>query len=390
MLHNEKPGSPSDLVLEHHGIKGMKWGVRKEIDLAGRTSNGAMVTSVPKVSRRSVNGQRFVSKKVAANGSVHLPPGSQKNRDENGNATKHEHIGGLSPTQKKLLLAAGVGVAVGGFVAYNHFVGNAAPKPISLEKMAEAAKRLPDGEALKHGPISSRKLGELASTHDYYHLKNPENLMVDVSKGYADIQHVDGFRHEAAKIRHDEMAHTLEVMREKFPAVRNMNIELVPMSEVKGMEASLDSALAAVIPVGPGEARIMFNDVKPALTRREIQSFKSWAPAILDENGTGFHEMGHVLATSRGLMPPYLDVLQSNSDTFVYLRNRSNYHRDMLTKHGLSFKELGKISGYAKTSPEEALAELAGQYFTPSFRAKMDPQLAAKAEALFNDLGGVT
>lgn len=390
MLHNEKPGSPSDLVLEHHGIKGMKWGVRKEIDLAGRTSNGAMVTSVPKVSRRSVNGQRFVSKKVAANGSVHLPPGSQKNRDENGSVTKHEHIGGLTPTQKKLLLAAGVGVAVGGFVAYKHYTGG---KPISLEQMEEEVKRLPDNTALKNGSISPRKLGELASTHPAYHLKNPDKLMVDVSKGYADIQHIDGFRHEAAKIRHDEMAHTLEVMREKFPAVRNMNIELVPMSEVHGMEASMGSALAAVIPVGPGEARIMFNDVKPALTKEEIKGFSTWAPAILEKNGTGFHEMGHVLATSRGLMPSYLDVLEKDDlypDVDRYVRSQEKYHRDMLTKHGLSFHEVAKISGYAKTSPEEALAELAGQYFTPSFRAKMDPQLAAKAEALFNDLGGLT
>lgn len=29
MDHREKPGSPGD-ILEHHGVKGMRWGVRKE------------------------------------------------------------------------------------------------------------------------------------------------------------------------------------------------------------------------------------------------------------------------------------------------------------------------------------------------------------------------
>jgi hypothetical protein len=35
--HQTKPGSPND-ILEHYGVKGMRWGVRKEEETSGRTS----------------------------------------------------------------------------------------------------------------------------------------------------------------------------------------------------------------------------------------------------------------------------------------------------------------------------------------------------------------
>ena len=48
MIAVEKPGSPAE-VLEHHGVKGMRWGVRNESrssgGTSGKTSRGAAVKS---------------------------------------------------------------------------------------------------------------------------------------------------------------------------------------------------------------------------------------------------------------------------------------------------------------------------------------------------------
>lgn len=42
MIAVEKPGSPSEILetLEHHGIKGMKWGVRRERASSGQPHQG--------------------------------------------------------------------------------------------------------------------------------------------------------------------------------------------------------------------------------------------------------------------------------------------------------------------------------------------------------------
>ena len=37
MISVEKPGSPAEIV-EHHGIKGMQWGVRKEREASAQVS----------------------------------------------------------------------------------------------------------------------------------------------------------------------------------------------------------------------------------------------------------------------------------------------------------------------------------------------------------------
>jgi hypothetical protein len=63
MISVEKPGSPSE-ILEHHGVKGQKWGVRQRSQLAGTRAG----KSAAKEARKSGSGrveQRRVARKAS-------------------------------------------------------------------------------------------------------------------------------------------------------------------------------------------------------------------------------------------------------------------------------------------------------------------------------------
>jgi Mlc titration factor MtfA (ptsG expression regulator) len=138
----------------------------------------------------------------------------------------------------------------------------------------------------------------------------------------------------------------------------------------------------------------MYNDAMTALTKTETAFVKDIQPGALSKNFLANHEMGHLLAVAHGELPENLSVLKSASEgdwkaSFRWAKAKHTYHIDLMKKHGLKYKDLRKLSKYAATEPAEALAELAGHYFTPEFRANMAPEMVAKAEAMFNDMGGV-
>lgn len=390
--HRTKPGSPGE-VLEHHGVKGMRWGVRKQDETSGRDGAKQDPPSSD-VARRNEQMKRSLSETAATKNATN----PQESSSSGAQTSKHQHIDGLTPNQKKALIATGVvTVGVVGFIAYKHYAGGS----LSSARPAEF-----DVSGLAKGPLSKQPLGQLGKGHAMWELKNPSNLMVDTSRGYADIQHTDGFKSAYAKMRHDELIKTLDQMRERFPAVRNMNIEVVPMSEVQGMDGLVSQKCpAAVMGLGKGEARVMFNDAMHGLTSEEAGFVKDIQPGAFTKNFLGNHEMGHLLAVAHGELPP-TDVIANAFDNVDYskrggsmaavkvqqnwMKKKDDYHKELFKKHGFTYKELSGLSKYAATEPAEALAELSGHYFTPETRAKMSPSMVKRAEALFNDMGGVT
>lgn len=234
--------------------------------------------------------------------------------------------------------------------------------------------------------------GGMGHGNPNFELHDPGSLSVTTSKGYADIRPVGGFANSSVAARHAEIIASLDEMRNRYPAVRNLNVEVVPMSRVPGQEHSTSSSFAAVQGIKHGEARVMYNDVLGELQPHQAAFVKQWMPGVGTKNYVGYHEMGHLLAVAHGTQPPTFDAVSRgrNKEYRRYAKTNQKNHKALLKKHGLSFKELSRLSGYAATEPSEALAELAGHYHSSEMRKKLTPDGIAKAEALFNELGGVT
>jgi hypothetical protein len=409
----QQPFASPEEALAHYGVKGMRWGHRKKEETSERDrakdETTGQVSPIVVAARNEAQKQAMESvlgKPVLDSGGRVNALGSEGQVKTGG----FHRDGKLSKREKQaLILGAGVGVGVAGFVAYKYMGGDfGVPK----------AWKVPEG--LNKGPISKAKIGDLGHGNSSFELKDKNFHVLDTSKGYAiwrprDNQMPGGVSSFAdnpfGKKMHDEMISAVDEMRERYPAVRNMNLEVVPMSMVPGMEpmAAAKSG-AAVMSIKPGEARIMYNDLMPEGYSVDEKAFvQSMMPGLKYDGFTGYHEMGHLLAAAKGDLPPAFDLMSRQDDiqgiesareltkvaSFVRDGVRFNQvkharHKDRFKKHGLSYKELRKLSPYAATEPAEAMAELAGNYFHPKTRAQMSPETAAKAKALFDDLGGVT
>src|SRR3954469_18901684 len=91
------------------------------------------------------------------------------------------------------------------------------------------------------------------------------DLTVDRSKGYAEFRPAGFPANPAVARRHAEVIAALDEVRAAYPKVANLNIEVVPMSRVPQFADDVPSSFAAVQGVKPGEARIMYNDIKGEL-----------------------------------------------------------------------------------------------------------------------------
>ena len=244
---------------------------------------------------------------------------------------------------------------------------------------------------LKDGPISAQKLGDLAGGDFNAKLKDVDDLVVNTSRGYADILPKNGFSNPFAAEQHASVTRVLEEMRDKYPAVRNMNVEVVPMSHIQGMEGS--QAHMAVLAMRAGEARVMYNDLMDKPTASVIRQNRQFLPGLGSKDYVAYHEMGHLLAAAHGDIPPAFDILTGAGGKNLHntwATAEPLLHKRTFAEHGFTFKELAKISGYAATEPAEAMAELAGHYFTPEMRSRLTPDQLRRAETMFNQMGGLT
>lgn len=400
MDHREKPGTPGE-ILEHHGIKGMRWGVRKQEERgsvpSGYVDIGAQVAEQLRSNRSPEFRQR-----VATLTKTDRPQmlGAQRKADGKIQAQPKEEKHGLSRNQKIALGVGGAALLAGGYVAYRHYAGKPMPGlpnrdllKAEQEVQAIGGHKLPknwDVHGLAEHPISTQKLGDLAGDAFEAKLVHPENLVINTSRGYADILPKNGFSNPFAAEQHDSAVRVLEEMRDKFPAIRNMNIEVLPMSAM-GLENH--DANMCVLPMRAGEARLMYNDVMAKPTADLIRANKDFLPGLGVKDYVARHEMGHLLATAHGELPPAFDILAGRAGPSV-AQTRATVepllHKRMFLKHGFTFSELSKISGYAATQPAEAMAELFGHLHTPEMRSRLTPDQIKRATAMFDEMGGVT
>lgn len=276
----EKPGSPSD-VLEHFGIKGMRWGIRKE------------------------KGEALVKAQTFGE-------------------------------------------------PYSHDVG------------------------LGHGS-------------KIFDLKKSDNLRVEVRDNIIDVRPKDGFKSKRAETYHNEMVRGAEEMCKEYPALRDMKIEITPMSHQAGGRMMIFMGVpAAAAHLKHNEARLFYNDRMRGTADKISAEAKKIQPGIQHEGFLGRHEMGHVLAMAGGQMPSgWKATHEGDMKALDAEREATNQrHKALFKKHNLSFAELSKLSPYAATEPGEALAEAVAYYHTPALRKQMSPAMQTKTKAMLDDIGG--
>jgi len=226
-------------------------------------------------------------------------------------------------------------------------------------------------------------------------LKKTHKLTADTSnEGYVDIRSDKGMS-SYGKQMHQEMINGFNELRNEYPAVAAMKAEVAPMSHVPGgLPLRVQKVAAVVLPMQKqGDVRIIYNDRMSGYSPSEKALVIKGMPGVKYPGYTGRHEMGHVLAAAGGLLPPMVSskgksAAQQISEAQAYNDRKEVLHKEAFKKHGLSFEELSKLGPYASTKPSEAFAELYGHYTQPELRSKMNPDLAVRAQRLFDDLGG--
>lgn len=406
-----QPFASPEEALEHYGVKGMRWGVRKEREGAGREAARANEVEKERMAPTLTEVKPFVprtqrkSQGTVTSGAELQEIIDRVARTDNPQVVNGPKISGATQVEKKglsreqkMLITFGVATAAGaGYLAYRHYVGNQMPgvdlrdlKPdqIDIEGMKLPSKWNVAG--LKNGPLSTQRLGDLAGGDFNAKLLDSDNLVINTARGYADILPKNGFANPYAAEQHASVTRVLEEMRDKFPAIRNMNIEVAPMSVVPGMTES--TAYMSVLSMRAGEARVMYNDLAPKPSAETIQANLKHLPGLGKKDYMAYHEMGHLLAVAHGDLPPAFDLVTGNagpSTVNLWARAEPLLHKRTMAQHGFSFKELSKLSRYAATEPAEAVAELAGHYFHPEMRQRLSADQLRRAEAMFNEMGGL-
>lgn len=245
-------------------------------------------------------------------------------------------------------------------------------------------------EAQNFGEPYSHALG-LGHGSKIFDLKKPENLRVERQDNIIDVRPKDGFRSKRAEEFHDEMLRGVKEMSKEYPALRDMKIEITPMShQVGGWFMLWGGVPAAAAHLKEGEARLYYNDRMRGPAGKVSKEALKIQPGIQHKDFLGRHEMGHVLSMAGGQMPSGWDATHSDDSRAhdVEREQINQRHKDLFAKHKLSFDEVSKLSPYAATEPGEGLAELAAYYHTPALRKEMSSSTQIKAKALLDDIGG--
>lgn len=138
MDHHKKPGSPGD-ILKHHGVKGQKWGVRKEEDTGGGRITGKQAVEVNDVTKSfmaasmqlDAESKRFTPKQAEQNLAEAHAKFEAKFSDgpSKGKSSRPAKSGSglavrdkwdsLSPENKKKIIKAGAAIAITGALLYS-------------------------------------------------------------------------------------------------------------------------------------------------------------------------------------------------------------------------------------------------------------------------------
>jgi hypothetical protein len=392
--------SPEEAVIAHYGVKGMRWGVRKEEETSNREPARLEPpkTTAKRLEAEKAQGLPSIEERIAAITRTDTPQVLGASQTSQSSSTQEKK--GLSREQKLLITFGVAGAAAAGYYAYTKYQSGQMPGLKDFEKAKQEVQilegmKLPskwDVSGLKNGPISTTPLGHLGDGEFNARLLNPQDLVINTSRGYADILPKNGLSNPFAVEQHASVTRVLEEMRDKYPAIRNMNIEVVPFSHVAGVAGS--HAQMCVQTMRAGEARVMYNDLPDALpSASTIRANAKYLPGLGKKDYVAYHEMGHLLAAAHGDLPATFDLLSDGATPQAWRtwqKAEPLLHKRTFLKHGFTFKELSKISGYAATQPAEAMAELVGHYHHPEMRKKLTPDQLKRAKAMIDEMGGLT
>ena len=139
----DKPASPGD-ILEHHGVKGMRWGVRKKEETSSRdiaVKNEVTKRKVANLTPGTPEFQQIIERathtdKPQVLGAQRVDGRVQKTEKREGGQKQ-----GLSKEQKILLTFGAVSVAAAGYYAYSRYSGNKLPN-FDPEKVKQEYQQL--------------------------------------------------------------------------------------------------------------------------------------------------------------------------------------------------------------------------------------------------------
>lgn len=251
-----------------------------------------------------------------------------------------------------------------------------------------------DSEFESFGRPYDKKTDGIHGGIDDLKLRKTKGLRVDTSDGFAHVRSERGFKSEQARANYEGVVAEFKVYREQYPKLKNLDVEIVPMSHMKGRTSG--RLQAAVLHADSGKVQLMYNDNVKDFSERDRKMWASWVPGMQYPGYAGRHEMGHVLAAAANTLPPTGSIYREKnvskriSKIFEYDTVTDQRHEATFKKHGLTFQELGQLGNYAKTSRAEAYAEAFGAYHTPQLNAKMSPALRTKIKAMLDDEGGAT
>jgi hypothetical protein len=234
--HRKKPGSPGDILrnLRHYGIKGMRWGIRKQDDLGGLASKSAKTAATNNTSTKAY---------MAANQKLMDAPGSEeqlaankekflrKFESSDGKVQRVDEKGvsppsadgkkGLTEQQKKALIKVGIGVGVvGGVVALTYLqkkkILGMAGKPIDAEtfkKHTLYSQLKTWGNSSYIQPQSFTREGfELPAGHVFHRISTRAETGFSHNSGTYSVHSIEDYHRYIAGFRQEEMI----FMKQKF------------------------------------------------------------------------------------------------------------------------------------------------------------------------------
>lgn len=128
-MNHKKPGSPGD-ILKHHGVKGQKWGVRKEEETGQPTFSGPQAAQRNETTKKYMSAAAEVSKQprtkkqadaaFAENQKKAAAKLAPSEKEEPSGKSLKDRWNSLSDNQKSAIAYGVMGTAIVGYGLYSH------------------------------------------------------------------------------------------------------------------------------------------------------------------------------------------------------------------------------------------------------------------------------